>query len=188
MFLSVLGRRKKFLCVIILPSWSRCYKSNWQDLPFLLAHCLSPPLLTFHFSYTVWRPIAPSLPTLPQHHPAAFTLADAGQVLIRWRTCALSRKNIKPLQCLKLPPTLLYFSTWRCFQLQRKQKPLSKNSQNFPLPYQKIHLDPHPLVLFSLMWSSDLLPNLRHNPSIPTPVFCIFYFPSLVPHFISARY
>ena len=120
MFLSVLGRRKKFLCVIILLSWSRCHKSHWTDLPFLLAHSLSPPLLPFHFSYTVWRPVAPSLPTLPQHHPAAFTLAEAGQVLIRWRTCALSRKNIKPLRCLKLPPTLLYFSTWRCFQLQRK--------------------------------------------------------------------
>ena len=106
--------------------WSFCHLDldvtkaiEWIS-PFLLAHSLSPPLLTFHFSYTVWRPISPSLPTLPQHHPAAVTLGEAGQVLIHWRTCALSRKNVKPLQCLKLPPTLLYFSTWRCFQLQRK--------------------------------------------------------------------
>lgn len=106
--------------------WSFCHLDldvtkaiEWIS-PFLLAHSLSPPLLTFRFSYTVWRPIAPSLPTLPQHHPAAFTLGEAGQVLIHWRTCSLSRKNVKPLQCLKFPPTLLYFSTWRCFQLQRK--------------------------------------------------------------------
>lgn len=98
--------------------WSFCHLDldvtkaiEWICSPFLLAHSLSPPLLTFHFSYTVWRPIAPSCllyhSTILQPSPW-----EAGQVLIHWRTCALGRKNVKPTSHLKLlSPSLFQHMT-----------------------------------------------------------------------------